>query len=104
MKNLDNKTVLFNGLVSLTGQFSTMTRGLYLYDFVEPGINPLYGKKVWDLNDEVKVNSNSIDIKSKEAPYTTVIKASYQADNIVNVQGNKAHISLKNWFNHIIYQ
>lgn len=100
--DLDKLTTEFNTQVYLSGQFSTMTRGLYQYDYSHEKVNELYNKKVWDINGQVKLNNHEVAIETKEPPFTTRIKAGYQSDNLIVKKGTDYTLSLENWFNHII--
>lgn len=102
--NLNDLSVTFNAQVYLSGQFSTMTRGLYLYDYQHEKINELYNKKIWELNDQVVLQTRDVDIKTKDYPFTTQVNARYKADNLISKEGIKYTLDLKNWFNHIIYK
>ena len=101
---LENLSAAFEAEVYLSGQFSTMTRGLYLYDHKQEKVNNLYNRKVWELNDGVKLISQSAEIRSKEAPFTAKINVNYQADSIITKKEGIYGIDLSNWFNHIIYE
>jgi len=81
--DLENLSAAFEAEVYLSGQFSTMTRGLYLYDHKQEKVNNLYNRKVWELNDGVKLISQSAEIRSKDVPFTVKINAEYQDENAV---------------------
>ncbi|MBT3749316.1 MAG: hypothetical protein HOG34_10045 [Bacteroidetes bacterium] len=102
--NLDDLSATFSAQVYLSGQFSTMTRGLYLYDYEHEKVNDLYNEKIWELNDEVVVQHEELDIKTKEFPFTTQLKAQYKADNLISKKENTYTMDLSNWFRHIIYE
>ncbi len=100
--NLDEMKTEFNTQVYLSGQFSTMTRGLYEYDYQLEKVNHLYNKKVWDIGSEVQLNDHEITIETKEPPFTSRLKANYTSDKLIKKDGDSYILSIKNWFNHII--
>lgn len=102
--NLDELSATFDTQVFLSGQFSTMTRGLYLYDHHHEKVNDLYNRKIWDLNEQIVLVDKEIDVITKEAPFTTRIKAKYKAGNLLTKSENTYSLDLKNCFNHIIYK
>lgn len=101
--DIENQKAIFNAQVSLSGQFSTMTRGVYQYDYHDETVNPLYGQKIWELNDNVNLISKDIEIKKKEPPFTTTVKTKYQADNIFDIKEDTLRLDISNWFKHIYY-
>jgi len=101
--NTDSLITEFKARISLSGQFSTLTRGLYLFNCRDETINSLYNKKIWELNDNIQVKHVESKINSKEFPFPAVINAEYQAKNILKKNGDTITLNLKNWFNHIIY-
>ncbi len=102
--NVEESSTIFSGQVKLSGQFSTMTRGAYLYDYQDETCNELYGKKIWEINNEVEVKSSIVDIKKKEFPYPAVVTCSYQANSIITNDQDTLKLDISNWFNHIIYK
>ena len=100
--DLEKLTTEFNTQVYLSGQFSTMTRGLYQYDHLQEKVNPLYNKKVWEINSQVELNNHDISIETKEPPFTARVKAKYLADDLIAKDDKIYSLSLENWFNHII--
>ena len=53
---------------------------------------------------EVVVQHEELDIKTKEFPFTTQLKAQYKADNLISKKENTYTMDLSNWFRHIIYE
>ncbi|MCD4747153.1 MAG: hypothetical protein K8R58_12725 [Bacteroidales bacterium] len=101
--NLDTLSAIFNARINLSGQYSTLTRGLYQYNHKDETINKLYNKKIWELNDQVQVISQETKVNSKEFPFPTVVNTQYQFNNLLETNNDTISLNLKNWFNHIIY-
>lgn len=101
--NLDTLSIIFNARINLSGQYSTLTRGLYQYDSKDETINNLYNKKIWELNEQVKVISHKTKVTNKEFPFPAVVNAQYQFNNLIKKDSDTFSLNLNNWFNHIIY-
>ncbi|MCD6347679.1 MAG: hypothetical protein J7L96_09695, partial [Bacteroidales bacterium] len=62
-----------------------------------------YNKKIWELDEQVKLVDKDIEVKTKDFPFTTQVKAHYTANNLLTEKDDTYSLSLKNWFNHVIY-
>ncbi len=102
--DLKELSATFNAKINLSGQFSTMTRGAYQYDYSDETANKLYGKKIWEIGDGVKVLSKNVLIKDRIHPYPVEIRANYISDNSLTLSNDTISLDVSNWFNHIIYQ
>jgi len=100
--NLNDLSLRFDAQVSLSGQFSTMTRGLYLYDYHHPTIDRKYHQKIWEIHPDVEVLKQDVSVKSNEAPFTTLVNASYTSNELLKESGDTLVLNLNNWFNHLI--
>jgi hypothetical protein len=96
--NLDSALVRFETRLGLKGQYSTLCRGLYLYNYTVPTINKAYSHKIWNLNDQVELTDSSCKIMRKEAPYTTFVTAVYKCPDLIQSTDSGYIISLQNWF------
>jgi hypothetical protein len=101
--NLKELSATFNAKINLSGQFSTMTRGAYQYDYSDETANKLYGKKIWEIGDDVKVLSKDVMIKSREHPYPVEVRTKYVSNNSLSLSNDTLSLDVSNWFNHIIY-
>jgi hypothetical protein len=99
--NLDSSVARFQTTITLKGQYSTLCRGIYLYNYKFPTINQGYNHKIWNLNDRVKLADSSCKVMTKEAPYTTIVKANYTCKDVVKQTDTGYQVSLKNWFPYI---
>jgi len=101
--NTVTTTVNFDARLNLSGQFSTMTRGLYKYDHFDSSVNPLYGKKLWELNKTIRPIQNTETFQAPTFPYQSNFRIKYQASNLIQQTNKKEYsINLKGWFKHII--
>jgi hypothetical protein len=89
--------VKFDARVSLKGQFSTLTRGFYLYNYVDYSVNDKYYHKIWNICDDVKPTWN-VSSKSNNFPYDFNFTASYQSAKILTLENGCSKLSMKSWF------
>jgi hypothetical protein len=101
--NTSSKSVSFDAKINLSGQFSTMIRGIYKNDYIDKTVNSLYNKKIWDLNEKSSLQKKEVNIINREFPFDAEITAQYQANTILTKIGDTLNLNLTNWFNHIIY-
>jgi len=101
---LDDLTVAFRARVQLSGQYSTLTRGVYLYNDMNKTINPLYHKKIWELNKQIQPKHKSLEQVSEEFPFPAILNVEYKTNQILEANKDTLKLSLQNWFNHIIYK
>ncbi len=100
--SLDSKIIQFETKIDLSGQFSTLTRGVYKFDEIDPSINPLYGEKIWEIGREVFGLRLTTNLVNDEFPFNANVTAHYSFNDLVNIEGEIASISLSNWFKHVI--
>lgn len=101
--NLAELKTSFQAQVFLSGQFSTMTRGLYLFGEEQQKVNPLYNKRIWEINPDINVLDQNLEIRTKRPPFSASLKARYESTSLIKQEGNLYELDLTNWFNHIIY-
>lgn len=100
--DLETGTADFAAKVELSGQFSTMTRGLYLHDYRHPQIDQIYHRRIWDISDGTTLLHHEADIRTKEPPFTTTVTAAYTASDLISQSGDTVRLNLANWFHHVI--
>lgn len=93
--NTSVQEINFKTRLALSGQFSTMTRGSYLYNYVDSSINRGYQRKIYELGNVTTLISQELLSKSNVYPF----KASFDLVYVSQTKGNK--IELTNWFRHI---
>lgn len=102
---LDSSTAIFNAHIRLEGQFSTMTRPVYLYDTADSSVNTKYGLRIDDIGKRTKLLIGHDRPKlSHQFPYTSKFNVRYVADSVVRKNDDGSYsIDLTGWFHHIIY-
>jgi hypothetical protein len=101
--DLDAKKATFEARVSLSGQYSTMTRMLYSHKINDSINNPLYNKKISHQAGNVRSLSEEITSKKTNFPFKFDVKSTFENENTVENSGENYLINLSGWFNHIIY-
>jgi len=101
--DLDSLNADFSAKIVLAGQYSTMCRSSYLFNETDPTVNPLYGARIWEINNNVKPVTSSAKVLSREFPYKTEISASYRVPRIITLSDGTYQVDLRHWFNFITY-
>lgn len=99
--NCSEKSIDFTARVSLSGQYSTMTRGLYMKNYKDETVDPLYHKKLWELSEPAVLKKNTITILEKDYPFKTTLDANYISTSSINIQADTVEILIKDLINHI---
>ena len=95
--DLKSETINFDANISLKGQYSTLTRNVYLYNYLDSTINPLYGETVYNLPN-CKINSLNKVESQKESPFKTVFNIKYSlSKNINKLSDSLFTIDFSNW-------
>lgn len=103
--SLDSSKVTFDAKLKLLGQFSTMQRGYYQYNYIDSTVNPKYHQMISDIEPNVKLLHKDLVSQSKDFPFECNLRLKYLSGNIVNENPDGSYsINLQNWFNHIIYE
>jgi hypothetical protein len=102
--DLDSLKTEFSARVALGGQYSTLTRGVYLFNENDSTVNPAYWAPIWKVNDQVKVRSKETTIAEKVFPFKTNISATYDVPELISKSENEFVIDLANWFHFITYK
>jgi hypothetical protein len=100
--DLDKLTTTFTAKIVLRGQYSTLTRGLYQYGYIDKSINGMYAKRIFEIRPDVKLLENETHVIQKVFPFKTEVKLKYSSDSIIKKTGdNKYSLNLMNWFMHV---
>lgn len=103
--DLDKKTAIFSSKVSLSGQYSSMTRMLYTLNIKDSINNTFYSKKIYDIKSPVTNVITEVSGKSTTFPFKFDIKCNYEGVSTISVNADgTAQIDMSGWFNHIIYE
>jgi hypothetical protein len=101
--NTTTLNLTFSSRLILSGQYSTLTRSIYLGNSPDMTINPLYHKKLWEIGGVEKPVSFSITGNEYSFPYKTTIIGNYVSNALKKENDSIFEIDVANWFNHIIY-
>ncbi len=95
-------SINFNSKVSLKGQYSTLTRSVYLFDYIDPTINPLYKKTIYSSKN-FKIKSLKNIESQKTEPFKSVFDINYSSEkSITKISDSIFQIDFSNWITHII--
>ncbi len=101
--SLDSLSLSFSARIKLSGQFSTLLRGYYLYGDVDSTVNPVYFQTIGLLADENKHAEVSVTSTSKVYPYDASVSVNMSNHSALTkgADGNYS-INMDGWFNNII--
>ena len=100
--SLANKLTTFETRLNLSGQFSTLTRGFYLYGEMDSTLEACYYKPVYDLSSSSKLVSKEMTSRKTTFPYECNFKLKYTDESVLTSSGSGTYkLSLKNWFNNL---
>lgn len=80
--SLDSGRVSFSSKVELSGQFSTMTRGGYLFAFRDSTVNKKYNQRLLDIPSGV-VDKQELVSLSRTYPFACTLGLLYHSDRLV---------------------
>jgi hypothetical protein len=102
--NIDAADIAFDAKVDLKGQFSTMCRGAYTYDFVDTFSNTKYGQMISRVNDKAKLIKKEATQIDETFPFKSTFRVKYSLpNNIQKTKDSVCFISMDKWFNHVTY-
>lgn len=101
--NIDEDKISAAGKVTLSGQFSTLIRGYYLYGEKDSTVNPAYYYSIKELGDDkhpVKVEPKSINT---QYPFNASFNIHFEKEHLFEklTEQNYA-LNLKGWFKNVI--
>lgn len=102
--DLDKSSLAFQAKIDLTGQFSTITRGIYQKNVKNQYVNKIYNEKLWSFDKDIEVQSEKFVMKDNQFPFQANINAQYSGAHLMKKDGDDYTINMKNWFNHVIYE
>lgn len=95
--------ISFSAKMNISGQYSTLTRSIYLGLQPDNTINPLYLYKFWEIGGLIKQPAYEILNNDYVFPYKTTITAVYHSNSLHKTAENNYEIDMKNWCRHIVY-
>jgi hypothetical protein len=101
--SMDSLKTTFSSGIKLSGQFSTMCRGSYLYNFIDTTANYIYAEKIYENIAGIGNVSQKIVKADTLFPFATEFSLVYESEKIVEKLGNSNYkINLNRWFKHIV--
>ena len=105
--NTGAKTVNFEAQLTLMGQFATLTRELYNYETIDSTINPLYARRLFDINAKTTHVLHKTGKNERQYPFKSKFRMTYITPGIVSKDASEPNyllVDLSNWFGHIIWE
>jgi hypothetical protein len=102
--NLDANTIAYETKISLSGQYSTLTRANYTKDGTDSTINKRYHKKVWEIEGEAAISEVLPGPADLYFPYHTSIEATYKVMDAIKMEDDHYALDVGKWTGHIIYE
>lgn len=101
--NLDSSSTTFNCKLKLSGQFSTLIRGNYIYEYVDSIVHGDYYRKIYNISSNSKLLEKSKTYESDIFPFNANFNFKY-SDNTIIKKTNDSLVVLKleNLFQHVI--
>jgi hypothetical protein len=101
--SLETLSISVNGKLKLTGQFSTLTRGYYLFGAKDTTINTAYYKAVGNPNDTLINKIFSKESTSTKFPFEANFNFNFDKPGFISKENENVYsFSFDNWFNNII--
>lgn len=101
--NLDSLSMKVETNISLAGQYSTLGRGVYLYNSCDPTVNPMYCMNFWEnISFDIEPDFIKIENIEEDFPFKTTINASFQSNNAFSVSSDTLVLDLSGWFCHVV--
>jgi hypothetical protein len=101
--SLDSMSFNMNARIKLSGQFSTLQRGYYLYADKDTTVNPVYFRTLADLADDLTEPQVSVTRVSQEFPYEASVSVSViNHSGVTKEKDGRYALKLNRWFDHII--
>ncbi|HNQ13616.1 MAG TPA: hypothetical protein PKM16_10455 [Bacteroidia bacterium] len=98
--SLDSLSINVNGKLKLSGQYSTLTRGFYLYGSIDTTIHPCYYNTIKDLADPGKTVSIVNEKLSKLFPFQAGFSYQFKKDNFIHKETPTEYsFDMDGWFN-----
>ena len=101
--NLKDNNINFQTRVILSGQYSTLTRNIYLDRPIDSTINPKYNDLIWDINEDIKITKVTTEQLNIYYPYKTTISCEYSVENLIKEENNRFTLDLDGWFKMIYW-
>ncbi|MEZ4721662.1 MAG: hypothetical protein R2813_07300 [Flavobacteriales bacterium] len=99
--DIEKNEAAVKGRTSLSGQFSTICRGLYLCDEKMPYVDEQYNQKIWETISTFSNARFEVTDTNTLFPFETKIKYEFDAKPIHKTKADEFTLDLSGWINHI---
>ncbi|NND77138.1 MAG: hypothetical protein HKN39_03035, partial [Flavobacteriales bacterium] len=89
--------------LKLEGQFSTLTRGVYLYNELDSTINPSYGIKIYEVGGKIYLKKRELISLMDDKPFQAEFDMEYTAVDKLQGSEDKLSISMGGLFNFVLW-
>ena len=101
---LESNTISFNTQLSLEGQFSTLTRGVYLYNELDSTINPSYGNRIFEIGSKTYVRNQSLLSFDADNNRHAKFQFDYYTEGRMYGHDDTLHIPLRDLVNAVTWE
>lgn len=101
--NIKERSIDFVTDLQLSGQFSTLTRGLYLHSELDSTINPNYGSKIFELGGKIFLKKNKLKNLEGHPNFQADFQLEYLADKKLAYRQDNVSIPLQGFFNFVLW-
>lgn len=99
----ENNSINFQCKLKLSGQFSTLIRGNFTYNYIDSIVHTDYYRKIYNLTTQSKLLSTEKTNESEIFPYITNFNIKYIDNSVLKKSDNSTiAINLKNLIQHVI--
>ncbi len=102
--DLNNSELQFSTKITLTGQYSTLTRCIYTGQAFDSTIHPTYAMKPWEISAGSELKSLKPNGTQYYFPFKFTAEAKYSDKTLLTKEEDQFIIDLSGWFRHVIYR
>ncbi len=96
--NLEDNKAEFQTRVILSGQYSTLTRFVYIDKPIDSTINPKYHEPIWNVADDIKITKVKTTQPLIYSPFKITVMSEYNSNSLISFDNNQYKLKLGNWF------
>ncbi|MCH8330375.1 MAG: hypothetical protein IH946_03190 [Bacteroidetes bacterium] len=101
--NTAERSINLNSKIDLSGQFSTLKRGAYLYNYKDRSVNPLYFRKIYQVPGKVYLESERMSKSSEYFPFNSQFRINYKIKGMIVQNGDTLTVKCHDWLAHVTY-
>lgn len=101
--NIQKNHIDFQADLSLQGQWSTLTRGAYLYNQIDSTINPNYAFRLFEIEGDVQLERIEQINFVPEDEFKMDLKIEYGSKRVMRKQGDVYSIPIEGMLNYVLW-